>query len=260
MEDFMKLKKQKCCLLSLAFICMFFPVSTIYADIIPQFTIVTEDWEPYNFQKNGVVKGISVDMLVLMLKRAGSTQGRNDINICPWARAYKYIQEEPNTILFTTTRTRKREKMFKWVGPIIETEFLIYALKTRSIKINSFEDLRKYKIGTLRGDVTEDLLIKNAGMKISDFDPVATNIQNIKKLSLGRIDLIVHSKETTITTCRDAGLNPDEFESVFTLDRKSLYYAFHKETPDSVITIFQTAFDEIKKEGKLSEILRKYGK
>ncbi len=33
-----------------------------------------------------------------------------------------------------------------------------------------------------------------------------------------------------------------------------------KETPDSVIAIFQTAFDDLKKEGKLAEIFRHYGK
>lgn len=256
----MNFRKSVFYLLSLTIIFLFFTVSAIYADTVPKFTIMTEEWEPYNFQKDGVVKGISADMLVLILERIGSAQGRNDIRIYPWARAYKMIQQNSGTLLFTTTRTRERDKIFKWVGPIFEVEYFIYALKNRNIKINSYEDLRKYKIGTLRGDVVEDLLVKNAGMKISDFDQVSSNIQNTRKLWVGRIDLVPQSKNTTIHTCKEAGLNPDEFEPVFTLGKQSMYYAFHKETPDSVITMFQTAFDDIQNEGKLAEIFKKYGK
>lgn len=254
----MSLRNQKFYLFSLLFnlLC----VSIVDAANVPQFLIMTEEWEPYNFRKDGVVRGISADMLVLMLEKVGSTQGRSDIKIFPWIRAYKYIQKKPGTILFTTTRTKEREKRFKWVGPIIEIEFSIHALKSRNIKINSPEDLKKYKIGTLRGDVTEDLLIKKAGMKRSEFSQVSANISNTKKLLSNRVDLIAQNKDTLRAICKQIGTNPDKFEAVFTLDKKAMYYAFHKDTPDSVIKMFQTAFDEIKKKGKLDEILRQYGK
>lgn len=247
-------------LLSVAVVFLFFFPSAIYANTVPTFCIVTEEWEPYNFKKDGVVKGISADMLVLILDRVGSSQGRKDIRIYPWVRAYKMSQQNANTLLFTTTRTRKREKIFKWVGPIFEIEYYIYALKSRNIKIHSYEDLRKYKIGTLRGDVVEDLLAENAGMKISDFDQVSENIQNTRKLAVGRVDLVAQSRDTTIYTCKEAGLNPDAFEPVFMLDKKSMYYAFHKETPDSVVTMFQAAFNDIKDEGKLAEVFKNYKK
>lgn len=256
----MSVQKPRVYTLSLIFILLFFPISTIYAGTVPRFTIMTEEWEPYNFQKDGVVKGISTDILVLMLEKTGSSQGRNDIIIYPWVRAYKHTQENPGTILFTTTRTEKREKMFKWVGSIFEIEFNIYALKSRNIKINSPEDLKKYKIGTLRGDVTEDLLVKNAGLIKDNFYQVGLNLRNTKKLSAGRIDLIAQSNDTTIATCREAGIDPNTFEAVLMLDKKSMYYAFHKDTPDSLITIFQMAFDDIKNSGKLTEIFQNYGK
>lgn len=245
-------------LLVLAFFFLLFPLSASHADTVPKFMIMTEEWKPYNFQEKGTIKGISVDMLVLMLERTGSAQGRDDIQIYPWARAYKISREKPGTLLFTTARTAEREKIFKWVGPIFEIEFNIYALKSRHIRINSFEDLRKYKIGTLRADAMEELLINKTGMKVSDFDQGASNLINMKKLLAGRTDLIAQSKDTTIHTCKEAGLNPDEFEPVFILEKSSMYYAFHKETPDSVIIMFQTVFDEIKSEGKLAEIFKKY--
>jgi polar amino acid transport system substrate-binding protein len=245
-------------LLLLIFIFLYFSVPAIHAITVPKFNILAEDWEPYSFQEDGVVKGISTDMLVLMLEKVGSSQGRNDIKIYPWARAYQMIQQNSGTLLFTTTRTRERKNLFKWVGPIFEIEYFIYALKSRNIKINSYEDLRKYKIGTLRGDVVEELLVKNTGMKTSDFEQVSSNIHNTRKLFFGRIDLIPQSKVTTIHTCKEAGFNPDDFEPVFSLGKKNMYYAFHKETPDSVIVVFQEAFNDIKSDGKLDEIFKKF--
>jgi len=259
-EHFLRLKKTVLKLLSYMYILLICIVPTTHATNIPKLTMMTENWKPYNFEQNGVVKGISVDILALMLKKTGSTQSRSEIKIYPWVRAYTLVKEKANTVIFSTTRTKQREKMFKWVGPIFNVEFNLYALKKKNIKINSFKDLKKHKIGTLRGDVTEDLLVKYAGIQLSDLDRVYSNVANIKKLSAERVALIAESKNTLMTTYKEAGLNYDDFESVFILDKKNMYYAFHKETPDALIALFQKAFDEIKSEGKLDEIFHRYGK
>ncbi|WP_304085847.1 ABC transporter substrate-binding protein [Maridesulfovibrio ferrireducens] len=256
----MHLQKFNLYLLLSILLCFLILPSTVYAESFPKLTLITEEWEPYNFRKNGTIEGISTDVLMLMLERAGSTQARNDIKLYPWARSYKMLQKNTNTLLFSTTRTEEREHMFKWVGPIFNTKYHFYALKNRHIKINSFKDLKKYRIGTIRKDVIEDLLVKNADMNSKDFDQVSSTLQNIIKLSVGRVDLAAQSKESTLNSCKEAGLNPNNFESVFVLDKNSVYYAFNKETPDSVIAILQTVFDNIRNEGKLAEIFKKYGK
>ncbi|MBF0228391.1 MAG: ABC transporter substrate-binding protein [Desulfamplus sp.] len=256
----MALQKLKFYSLSLVVICLFISVSTICAETFPQLEIMTEEWTPYNFEKDGVVQGISTDILVLMLEKVGSTQGRKDINLYPWARGYKLLKTKPNTLLYTTSKTEERENMFKWVGPIFEIDFNLYALKSRKIKINSFEEIKIYKIGTLRDDVVEEVLVKNAGMKVSDFDRVAANVFNMKKLAAGRVDLVPQAQDTTDVECKRLGLDPNDFEAVFLLHKTSMYYAFNKETPDSVIKTLQTAFDQLKNEGKLTEIFHSYGK
>lgn len=259
MGEFMCTHHLKNCLVVFFLIAHSIYLPIVSAESVQQFTIMTEEWKPYNFQRNGVPIGISTDILVLILEEIGSSQGREDIKTLPWARAYMMIQNKPNTLLFTTARTQDREALFKWVGPIFEIEYNIYALKTKKIIINSVEALRTYAIGTVRDDVRETLLTKKTGMKIADLKRVNTNIQNTKKLFLGRVELIVQSKNTLLSTCKKAGLNPGEVEPVFSLDKKSLYYAFHKETPDSVIAKFQTAFESIKRQGKVAAIFHGYG-
>ncbi len=237
-----------------------FVYNNVYSDSIPEFKIMTEEWEPYNFKKDGIARGLSVDMLVLMLDRVGSTQSRDDIEILPWARGYDYAQNQANTILFSTTRIVEREEMFKWVGPIFESIFYVFALKSRNIKINSHKELSSYKFGTLRDDVVENILIEKSDLTLNDFYRSNNNLHNTKMLAAGRIDFVASSFETLNVTCRKAGINPGIFESVIILEKKSIYYAFHKDTADSVILTFQKAFDELKSEGVRDEILKRYGK
>ena len=100
---------------------------------LPEFQIMTEDWIPYQYEENNQLKGIAVDLLVLMLDRAGSSQGRQAIKLYPWARGYSILQSRENTILFSTTRIPERENLFKWVGPIFQNATFLIAKKSKRI-------------------------------------------------------------------------------------------------------------------------------
>ena len=78
-------------------------------------TVLTEDWPPFNYKENGKVVGISTDLVLATLVKAGFAY---EIRMYPWKRAYQITVGTPNTILFTTSRTTIREKLFKWVGPL----------------------------------------------------------------------------------------------------------------------------------------------
>ena len=99
---------------------------------VDNLTIMTEIYPPYNFKEKGELKGISVDLMVLILKKLGSRQTRNNIKLWPWARGYREVLGKKNTCLFSTTRTIEREKHFKWVGPITSTTISILARKKKN--------------------------------------------------------------------------------------------------------------------------------
>ncbi len=54
----------------------------------------------------------------------------------PWDRGFLFAQNEDNTILFSTTRTQDREKMFKSVGPIFTNAMCLIVRKDSNIKID----------------------------------------------------------------------------------------------------------------------------
>ncbi|WP_407644451.1 transporter substrate-binding domain-containing protein [Dongshaea marina] len=76
---------------------------------------------PNNFVEKGELKGAAVELLLAASKQAGSPVSKADIKVYPWARAYNDALKGPNKVVFATTRTKEREKLFKWAGPIVTT-------------------------------------------------------------------------------------------------------------------------------------------
>lgn len=224
---------------------------------VDDIVFMTEQYPPYNFEQDNKLQGIAVDTLALMLQRAGSKQTREDIKLLPWARGYKRVLSEPNTCLFSTTRTEEREHLFEWVGPIAPEAVGLIARKERNIKIDTVEDIEKHKIGTIRGDVAEQYL-NNAGISVEDMKRVAETIHNIRKLNRGRIDLWAYDESVAMWELKVNGFNPADYESVHVLGRKNQYFAFHKGTSDSVIQKLQVVLDTLKADGEYEKILARY--
>jgi len=178
------------------FIFIFLLSTNVMSKAIDEINFITENYPPFNFKEEGKIQGISVDILLLMLKEVQSKQSRKDIKILPWARGYSYLQTLKNTALFSTTRTVQRENLFKWVGPISQTTISLIARKDNHIKINSIHDIHKYTTGVVRDDIGEELLL-NKGIEKSHFERTG-GIDAIKKLikmlDKNRFDVISFEK------------------------------------------------------------------
>ena len=59
------------------------------------------------------------------MKRSGTPY---HLHFLPWARAYTYGLEKPQHCVFSTSRTAEREALFKWVGPVSQIDWVLYAL------------------------------------------------------------------------------------------------------------------------------------
>ncbi|MEE4359754.1 MAG: transporter substrate-binding domain-containing protein [Desulfococcaceae bacterium] len=224
--------------------------------------IMTEDIPPFNFKKDGTVQGVSTDLLLLMLEKAGIPADRSAIKVLPWARSYRMLQEEPGTMLYSMAKTADREKLFKWVGPIQEVTTGLVALKSRKIVIGRLEDARKYRIGTIRDNASEQLLIKS-GFDENSLDRIASPELNIKKLQAGRVDMLAFNVPTTHYLMLQIGLSPQDYEVVYPLKKVFFNFAFHKDTDDKLIEKLNGILAELKKpdtsgESPYSRIVKKY--
>lgn len=234
--------------------------STVFAE--QRFTIMTEKNPPFNFEHEGSVHGISADLLMLMMERIGQPIERSAIQIMPWDRAFKIVQEQPGTILFSMARTEQREKLFAWVGPIYGLQIGLIAPKDKKIIINRLEDAKKYKIGTIREGAPEQLVIQ-WGIDPEALDRIDDPVLSIKKLAAGQIDMFAFNVPAANYIMLQQGLNPIDFEVTYSLKKTALYYAFHKDTDSAMIEKTNQALLQLKtndRDGKnpYREIISKY--
>lgn len=218
-------------------------------------TLLTEDTPPVNYlDENNMPAGLSVELVKEMAKRVGDP---GQIQVVPWARGYKDAREKPNTALFSTTRTPDREPLFKWVGPLLNKEVVLYKKKGNDLTISTIDDAKKVgMIGAYKDDSKEQLLKKKG---FTNLDSSSEDTANPKKLVAGRIDLWISTTIQAGETCKLASVDPAEIEPTLTLQTQQLYLAFSKSTEDTVVTQWQRAFDEMVKDGTAARIRAKYG-
>ncbi len=212
--------------------------------------LVTEDYPPITFfNKDNQADGMASEVVKEIYKR----QKKNyDITLMYWDDAVQLTLINPNVVLFSTTRTPAREKLFHWVGPIGAYNDLLYAKKGAGIKINTLEDLKKIeKIGTVKGWFSEDYLKANGFTNLeSNPDPLVTT----KKLCEGSVQLSPFTDMTAPDILKKAGYSMNDIEPVFVIKR----YEFYITTSEKIVNAWREKFEEIKKDGTLEKICNKW--
>lgn len=233
-------------------------LSPSQAQTIDDLILMSEQFPPYNFEENGELKGTSIDLMALILKKMNARKTIDDIRMMPWARAYTDLQKRKNTVLFVVTKTDDRENLFKWVGPISQARNVLIAKKDRKVTLQTSADIRKFRICAVRNDAGEQLVMNKTGLKKEEIQGVSFAFLCIRMLQLDRIDLFAYDEHVAKWVIRKEGLEPDRFETAYVLEQGLHYFAFHRETPDHLIHSIQKALDEIKKEGAYDKILNTY--
>jgi len=79
-------------------------------------TILTDDMKPFNYEENGIQKGITME---LVLKIIDELQLTNAVKInSSWDSIFHRLQTEENIMAFTAGLTSDRKELFQWVGPV----------------------------------------------------------------------------------------------------------------------------------------------
>lgn len=218
---------------------------------------MTEEYAPYNFTENGKLKGISVDILAQIWKRAGMTGESPEIEVLPWARGYMYVQNEKNTCLFFTAITEERKAKLIFADPIPGNSNVIIAKKSRKFKIDKLDDLKKLTIGVMREDFGEHVLLA-AGWKEEQLEKSSSPESLVKKLHLNRMDAISYGNQTAYYYMRRYSIDPDQYETIFLINTTDHSFAFNKLTDPELIKEFRRILGEMIKDGTVEKIRKEY--
>jgi len=219
--------------------------------------LLTENFPPFNMAADGKnyaadsnISGINADIVREMFKRAGITYSLT--LRFPWERIYKQVLEQPDQGLFSTTYTPEREPLFKWVGPLASTGWVLLAPPGSPLRLSSLQQAQQYRVGAYKNDAVSQHLEANG------FQPINSlrDQENIGKLLKGQIDLWATTDPVGPYLAKQEGVSG--LPTVLRFSDAQLFLAFNKQTPDEVVTRLQNALDEMKSDGVIDAIMRRY--
>ena len=213
------------------------------SDTISNLTFSTIQMPPYNYQENGTLRGISIDLFELVTERMGEKVSRDRVQMdTPSMPAYL---AKTNSLFFAFARTPDREKSFKYAGPIISYRTVLFARPECGAVINGPGDLKGYRIGVV-SEIASARQLLDSGVNQSQlvYDTNATAL--VEKLRSGEIDLLGYPEDSGRYLIRQVTGNASSFVVVYTFPAIPTYYAFSRDVPDTTVQSFQEALDTIK--------------
>lgn len=207
-------------------------------------TINTEEYPPFNYaDEQEQIIGSATLLLRNALRHADI---KAYFRLLPWARAYTEARLLDHHCVYSTTRTREREALFHWVGPLVVNEWAAFSLAERKLSVTSLSELSAWRVGSFREDAVGDY-VASRGIKVLI---APTERENIARLKAGLLDVIVTGKATGEFMAEEQDI---VLAHLFTFFRAPLYLACHPSVSDTLLTRLQTQIDV------LSNNVQEYG-
>lgn len=209
---------------------------------LAQLNYLTEEWAPFNYQENGNVTGISVELLESIFKSIGVNRSSADVRIVPLAEGFQIAQNNTSTVLFSIVRTTERDSLYKWAGPFTKASFVLYAPVRSNITISSAKDLNKYRIGAVNASIENDLLASR-GVNKSQIVNGQTPEDLLSMLDNGEVDIWATGDLAGRHQMLQTSEDPNAYEIIYTLSENDFYYIFSKDVPDTLVRAFENAIE-----------------
>ena len=213
---------------------------------ISDLTYLTENCSPYNYIDNNTLKGISIDLLNEIFNETGEKFKADKVNIGLWNQQYNRTLNESETVLFLTAKSPQRESLFKWAGPVVKSRpQVIFSKLSPGKGTKKLFNLSGMKVGAIKDDIAAQDLITNGVVDIVYRPDVKTLIE---ELEAGSIDGFAYAEIPSNKYIQQYAMDPGTIQPVYMLSIWDYYYAFNKNTPNKLVSLFQDTIDKIKSE------------
>jgi polar amino acid transport system substrate-binding protein len=229
------------------------------AQSVETIKILTEEYPPFNYTDKGKITGLGTEVVQAVLKEI-NIEGQ--FQSLPWARAYETAQTSESVLIYSINRSKEREKLFKWIGPITPTDFYLFSLKSRNLHLASLEDAKTLQTGTVNQDIGEQYLASQGFVLGHNLQSSARYELNYEKLKHSRVDLWVMNELGAYYMARQAGDDPtlvlNKALRIAELSGGGNYMAFGLKTPDALVERFRKGLETIKKNGIYDTLQKKW--
>jgi len=226
----------------------------------PRVHVVTEHFPPYNFiNKDGEVDGLATQLVKKVLNKAGVDY---DIQLMPFARAFKFVNEQKNYLIYTFGRTPEREAYFEWIGPASKPDHIwFYKLKSnKDTPLTPYCSLERFKPFTIAvaNQTTYHKFLLNNGFY--NLEPVVVYTQSFLMLKKGRVDMMFMSEKgfasffergDSVAELKRHNVRQEDFEKLMTPFSLTDYIAMNKDSDPDLVEAIRQAYNELLLNGEI---------
>lgn len=210
----------------------------------PSINWYTEDYPPFNYEQEGEIKGIAIDILKATYAELDWPLATEKIEIMPWARVYRILQNEPNACVFSITHTGERAKLFNFIGPVMPNTVAIIGHTNSTIDDMQLSTDLSLRFGVVKNDIGHQLL-KQYGIPEAQFVYLKTGYELVKMLEHKRVDLIAYGDIIARYQFNRAKINPSQYRIIKPLLKSFLGFACNKDVPQQVIEKLDNAVKQV---------------
>ncbi len=226
-----------------------------------ELTIGWEDWPPYQYQVDGQLMGLDVELLTEIASGAGCTLQFREM---PWARHLKEVEERRIDLAAGASRTPEREGFGWFSSPYRDERYALFLNRDARETWQPFTSLRELLAAGMRLGITRDYFYGDEFIELQKMFPqqieaVRNDADNLPKLLRRRIDGFLSDPMVMNATLKERQLfdqviyHPD-----FYLVTGDIHILFSQRVSPEVVSRFDASLRQLKESGRYAVIVGRY--
>lgn len=117
------------------------PLTVLAAD--PVLKIATSQYPPFEYTANGRVTGSDAELVRRVVRQMGY---QPEIELLPWIRAEARVMAGDADLIFSLTRSEKRDRYYYFTAPLNTVRDVLYKHRNRNLQWQDYDDLTGLRI------------------------------------------------------------------------------------------------------------------
>lgn len=236
------------------------PMPKSAVDTEKRIVLGADSYTPYQYEENGELKGMAVDIVREAFKRMGYSV---EIKVLPWSRVLKSAEDGTVDAIFSSFYIEERSAYMTYaMEPLAVSVQSLFAPVGTPIRFDgTVQSLKDYRLGTIIGYVYGDAFKQGKENGTLDVSEAEDCPANILKLLSGRTDVFIDNRDTALFYIKRDKLEKRivELQPHFT-EQEMLYLAFSKKRiqDPALVETFNQTLKKMKQDGTWQNIVAEY--
>jgi len=208
---------------------------------------------PFTTSREGEFPG-ALGELVLALSRA--VGGPSTLQILPWVRAQRQVQQQGRCLILPMTRTPERELQYRWMVKLYRQRFVLIAKRDSSQPLNDLDAMRSRRVVVMRGSPNALQLHAMHFTQVIEANSVEDMARMLDK---SIVDAIYGGDVINLRVLAGLGLPASKLALGGELEHGDVWLAGSLDFSESDALSWRDAMERLVRDGSYARILRKYG-